>query len=175
MNRTVKALAITLGALVTICVLLVAAGMYLYYFQFDAGPRDSPLGALEHKVQQDLHDALSKRALDIRLVEVADFAWEQACVVQPYTTEQTLNKAAGMKLRGYSTIGWIDNESYWTLVFIAGDEIKPVRIGVGRSGRYDSGGAFVECAPRATAVLTYRVEEAKGLPPREFYFSGRQR
>lgn len=169
-----RAVLIALGALAATCALFIAAGIYLLYFH-DFGPRDPPLSPLEQQVQQKLHEVLNQGATEIRLTQVASFPWDQACTVMPYTGRETLNKAAGKTLRGYSAIEWIDNDAYWTLAFIAGKDIEPARVPLMALGRYDSGGAFVECSPRASAVLTYRVQRVKELPPRDFYFARRQR
>src|SRR5688572_18617799 len=110
MNKGIKILATLAGTLAALCAVLVWAAMYMLS---DIGPGDPPLGPLEQQVQQNLNDALSKGTTQITLAEIADFAWEQACMLVPYTGEDTLNKAAGARLRGYGSIGWIDNENYW--------------------------------------------------------------
>lgn len=142
---------------------VTAAGLLAYHF-WESDPAEHEL-----LVQQNLHAAVNSGVAEIRLAAIAPFQWDRACMVPAYMSGEALQKAIGIELAGNASISWRNNEGYWTLAFIAGDRMIPVRIRAMTLGhRLLPMDNAVGCVPRQGGVLTYTTNYRAGWAPREF-------
>jgi hypothetical protein len=142
---------------------VVAAGIFIHHV-WESDPSRQEL-----LVQDNLRAVLASGVAEIELAAIAPFEWDRACMVSAYMSGEGLQKAIGIELAGNSSISWRNNEGYWTLAFIAGDRMTPVRIPVmGLGHRSLPAGKAVECVPRQSGVLTYKTNYRAGWAPRDF-------
>ena len=137
-------------------VVLLATGLVGGFIYFVFG--DTILSADEKRIQRAIINSISSEQNQIDIASIADPTWEVACMVAPYTSEFNFTKVLGHDILNYEAIrGWIDDERYWSLVFVRKSyEIVPVRIQRSEVGSYSFPRAtMMQCLPINRAILEY--------------------
>ncbi len=129
-----------------------------------------------------VHDAI-KKAIDsgqskIVVSGMVDLNWKTVCMVAPYTSEVNFQRTLEYDIMNYEAMRWwIDDENYWSLVFITDSrEIIPIRIRRWEFGDYSlPQGKMMQCFPRDNAILEYENKDSTNGPPRYFRLIGERR
>ena len=65
----------------------------------------------------------------IRAEKIAKFNWENVCVLPPYVSQKVVDDEIGVNYKLHDKIDWINNEEYWTLLFLdKNNNIFPIKI-----------------------------------------------